>query len=417
MHSAPDSDISFSIRSSIFLVLALSLVLIELSQVSSVAPPRPSLTGISRKVRCPPPPSIDYLEIGTSDFGTILQAVDQLVAAGNPRFPFHKPLKGISVDAVPTYLNALPTQAEHHRKLNFAVTGVMPHPAFLPVYYLEPALIAEQGLPDYLRGCSRVGEPHPLALEMLANWNGLGDKTKEWLTVKDVPVLSISELVFFAGACRMSVLKVDVEGLDAELMLSYVGFLWANPQCRADILLYEERSLGRKGRPQEDYANMFPSVGAALRSVGYEKAFNPLGSQGYPLRDAYWVWSAARDSRLWAARAAAGAAAAVKSGEMFSAAAAAPHFALDEARLEALLRSGRGCPNVFIKENELARSSDGLACNYVGEWDLGAADADAVFSDACSAPIHPPAPDMPQGRTINATEPLRYIIAELIRRR
>ena len=49
---------------------------------------------------CPPPPSLDYLEIGTSDFGTIVQAVDEK--------PYMAQLKGVlrgaSVDALSTWI-------------------------------------------------------------------------------------------------------------------------------------------------------------------------------------------------------------------------------------------------------------------------------------------------------------------------
>ena len=387
---------SLSAGAVLSLVLTLCLVLVELG-LSSPAPPSarpPSLT--ERRLQCPPPPALDYLEIGTSDFGTILQAVDAL--AGTPGLPL-EPLRGVSVDAVPVYLNALPTQAQHHRKLNLAVTGTLPHPPALPVFYLEPSDIAARGLPDFLRGCNRVGEPHPLALEVLAS-HGLGDSGL--LKRAEVRVMSIPELILHVGACRLSALKIDVEGLDAELMLSYAAFLWANPQCRADILLFEARNLGRKGRPEAAYPRMFEAVEAALRSVGYAAAFNPLGPQGYPVRDAYWVWSAARDSRLWAARAAEGAAAAARAGAGAGAGASAaahlPFLSLDDGGVEGLMAAGRGSEEP-------------------GEWDRGAAQADAALAAACSAPLPPPDGDMPQGRTPNGTEALRYIVSQVIRRR
>jgi hypothetical protein len=388
---------SLSTGAVLSLVLTLCLVLVELSLLSSPAAPSPISTASlsERRMLCSSqPPSLDYLEIGTSDFGTILQAVDALV--GTPGFPLREPLRGVSVDAVPVYLNALPTQAEHHRKLNFAVTGIMPHPPALPVYFLEPGDIASHGLPDWLRGCNRVGEPHPLALETLPNWGG---KDLMGLLKKvDVPVMSIPELILHVGACRLSTLKIDVEGLDAELILSYVAFLWANPQCRADILLFEARNLGRHGKPEADYPRMFDAVDAALRSVGYAAAFNPLGPQGYPVRDAYWVWSAARDSRLWAAKSAADAAAAARFGALVSAQAAVSYVALDDGRVEGLMAMGKGSEEP-------------------GEWDNSAAQADAAFTAACSAPVPPPEWDVPQGRTPNGTEALRYIVSQVIRRR
>jgi hypothetical protein len=319
---------------------------------------------------CPPPPSLDYLEIGTSDFGTIVQAVDEMPYMAQLK----KVLRGTSVDAMSVYLDRLPTHPTNHRKLNFAVTGVHPHPATLPVYFIEPSDIATYGLEDFLRGCNRVGAPHPLAVSEL-NRTSLS----HLLQKREVPVASIPELLLLVGACRLSLLKVDVEGLDAELMLSYVAFLWANPQCRADLLLFEERNLGRNGSSGLDYPHMFQAVGIALRGVGYEAAFNPPGPQGYPVRDALWVWSAARDSRLWAARAAVGQVAAQ---------------GLSEEAVGQLMQRGRG------GEGE-------------GEGEVGAAQADITFALACRVPVPLPAEGMPQGRS-NSTEALRFLALNVI---
>ena len=322
--------------------------------------------GTRRQATCPSPPSLDYLEIGTSDFGTIVQAVDEKPYMAQLKGT----LRGASVDAMSVYLDRLPTHPVNHRKLNFAVTGASPHPSTLPVFYIEPSDIKQHGLEDFLRGCNRVGAPHPLAVSELKRTS-----LSHLLREREVPVASIPELLLLAGACRLSLLKVDVEGLDAELMLSYVAFLWANPQCRADLLLFEERNLGRKGRSEESYPGMFKAVGVALRGVGYEAAFNPPGPQGYPVRDALWVWSAARDSRLWAARAA------LREG-------------LSEDALDRLMLRGRGSEEA-------------------GEGDIDAAEADAVFARACRVPVPLPAEGMPQGRS-NSTEALRFLALHVI---
>jgi hypothetical protein len=342
---------------------------------------------------CGAPPALDYLEIGTSDFNTIVQSVDALGGAAGW---FREPLRGASVDAMQLYLDALPTLAAHHRKANFAVTGVVPHAATLPVFFIDPRDIAAEELPDWLKGCNKVGSAHPAALELLASWKGK-DRTRDLLKTADVPVAALPELLLRAGACRLSVLRVDVEGLDAELMLAYAAFLWAHPQCRADLLLFEEMTWGHRGRPAADYPGMFPAVFTALRALGYEMAPRPLGPQGYPVRDGTWVWSAARDARLWAARAALAAAAPPPRA---GAPPGAPLGALDDAALDALLLRGRG------GEGD-------------GEGDVGAAEADAIFDAACAAPVPPPAAEFAhlQGRSPNATHFLRRIVMEKVRRR
>ena len=323
------------------------------SPCSQPAPTASSQPAPTARPPCPPPPSLDYLEIGTSDFGTVVQAVTSLPYMAN----LSATLRGVSVDALQLYLDRLPSHA-HHRKLNYAVTGSLPRPATLPVFFIHPSDITAFGLEDFLKGCNRVGEPHPLALSELAR-----TRHAELLRTAHVPVLSLPELLLRAGACRLSLLKVDVEGLDAELMLSYAAFLWANPQCRADLLLFEERNLGRRN---QTFPAMFKAVGAALRAVGYEAAFNPPGAMGFPDRDATWVWSAARDSRLWAARAALGGVAVAASGNAQHAIAAAPQLGLSSEEVDQLLLRGRG------SEDE-------------GEGEIGAAEADALFLRACSS--------------------------------
>ena len=342
-----------------------------------------------RSRSCHAPPSIDYLEIGTSDFGTIVQAVDLLVTTEGW---LSEPLRGVSVDAMKIYLDRLPPQEEHRRYLNYAVTGVMPHSASLPVYYIDPVDIVNQGFHDFLKGCNRVGEPHPLAIETLSNWKSK-DVTKEFLKMTDVPVISIPELILVAGACRVGALKIDVEGLDADLILSYVAFLWANPQCRADLVLFEERNLGRKGLPATAYTNMFKAAGAALSGVGYNPAFNPLDKNGYIMRDAVWVWSAARDSRLWAARAALGSEPTVTAHTAGSVAEWLSRSKLGEEQLDALLLRGSGG----------TLSDEGI---------IGADEADELFNKFCTISVPLPAPGMVQGRQANSTAWLRTILTQ-----
>jgi hypothetical protein len=82
----------------------------------------------------------DYVEVGTSDFETLLQSSPDSAT-------------GLSVDAVPVYLSRLPNRTNHH-KWN---AGLAYRPGMDRVFWLHPDDITAYNLPDWLRGCSAVG--------------------------------------------------------------------------------------------------------------------------------------------------------------------------------------------------------------------------------------------------------------------
>jgi hypothetical protein len=88
----------------------------------------------------------DYVEVGTSDFETLLQSSPDSAT-------------GLSVDAVPVYLSRLPNRTNHH-KWN---VGLAYRAGMERVWWLHPDDIAAHNLPDWLRGCSAVGGYMPAA--------------------------------------------------------------------------------------------------------------------------------------------------------------------------------------------------------------------------------------------------------------
>jgi hypothetical protein len=330
------------------------------------------LRGETRATRqCPPPPSIDYIEIGTSNFLTIIGANTELTR--NPGW-FQELLHGVSVDAMKVYIDQLPEIPQAAMKLNFAVSGMLVHPETLPTYFISPEDLITYKLPEYLKGCNRVGQPHPLAIAEAAKV-----KMPQLVQHKEVPVISVPELMEYAGACRISALKIDVEGLDAELILSYVDFLWRNPQCRADIVMFEERN------PDGNETNPYDAVKAALRGVGYAPGFNKLGVFGVPDRDDRYFWSSARDMRFPAARA-------------------------------QLQRGDKSAPHGLDQEAAIKMFKNGAGGTEEGMPDYSAEEADDLFAKVCSRPLPPPHPDMAhiQGRTPRSAYWLNWILSEII---
>jgi hypothetical protein len=93
---------------------------------------------------------LDYIEIGTSDFDTLVQKTD---------------LKGISIDPMSIYLGKLPNK-DNNIKLNVAISDFNGE---CDVYYISPEDIEKYNLPNWLRGCNSILQPHPSALQVLTN--------------------------------------------------------------------------------------------------------------------------------------------------------------------------------------------------------------------------------------------------------
>lgn len=213
---------------------------------------------------------LDFLEVGTSDFGTIVQTAEAS--------PEKDDVHGVSVDAMKIYLDRLPA-LPHCRKINAAVVGYEPHLSHIDVYYVDPSDIVQHGLPEWLKGCNRVGRPHETTAKVLKE-KGLESLMQQHL----VPVLSIAEILEQTNGCRIKTLKLDIEGLDPELVVAYVMFLWNYPHCYADELWFEFNELSTPAAQQHALN--------ALSLVGYRAK----STSGF---DATWAYDPNVDARRW----------------------------------------------------------------------------------------------------------------------
>lgn len=133
---------------------------------------------------------LDYIEIGTSDFDTLLQSSD---------------LVGISIDPLEIYLDRLPNKP-NNKKLNVAISDF---DGKCEVFYIDPDDISTYKLPDWLRGCNSIQKEHPAALTELKK-RGLLYLYKQ----KTIDVLSWDTLVRSNNIVSIDYLKIDTEGHD-----------------------------------------------------------------------------------------------------------------------------------------------------------------------------------------------------------
>jgi len=167
----------------------------------------------------------DFIEIGTSDFDTLIQGAGANVA-------------GLSIDPVSAYLDMLPTPARC-RKLN---VGVSDHDGETTVFFVEPSTIAQHRLPDWIRGCSSLGVPHPTVLRCLENRNldpGL-------IIERRVPVRRLASIIAEHGVDGIYLLKVDTEGHDETILTDH--FRHCHPCLYPHELLFETNTLSDSAR-------------------------------------------------------------------------------------------------------------------------------------------------------------------------
>lgn len=142
---------------------------------------------------------LDYIEIGTSDFDTLLQSTD---------------LTGISIDPLSIYLDRLPNK-DNNIKLNIAISDF---DGECDVFYITPENIEKFNLPNWLRGCNSIIKPHPSALQILNEF-----KLVDLYQKKKINVLSWDTLIRTKNIIGVDYVKIDAEGHDSVIIKSILN--------------------------------------------------------------------------------------------------------------------------------------------------------------------------------------------------
>lgn len=131
------------------------------------------------------------IEIGTSDFKTLIESAD-----GN----------GISIEAVPCYYNNLPNR-KGWEKLNFAISD---ENKIVKVYWVNPEKITIE--PVWVRGCNSINKPHPTIERMFPHL----------VDVCEVECITMFELFSWYDIESVDYLKIDTEGHDTIILKDYL---------------------------------------------------------------------------------------------------------------------------------------------------------------------------------------------------
>lgn len=164
---------------------------------------------------------LDFIEVGTSDFDTLIQNADEEA-------------QGLSIEPVKTYLDRLPN-SKKCIKLNAAISNF---DGEISVYYVTADKIENFGLPAGLRGCNSVGAPHPTIERILKERN---ISNSDVVTNEIVPAYRLSTIIEKFNVRGIFYLKIDAEGHDVAILEDY--FINCKTKLLPHRLQFESNSL------------------------------------------------------------------------------------------------------------------------------------------------------------------------------
>ena len=168
---------------------------------------------------------LDFLEVGSCDFNSMAETItdDQ---------------HGMVIEPLSGYLSNLP----NHKNLTKVNAAIMFDDGEIPIYYIPPKDIESHGLHEFMKGCNRIGQPHDLHLNYFNTvkeidyWHSFWKRegapvgrnlVKEGIVkVKNVPCMTFGTLISKYNIKQIKYLKIDTEGLDGDMVYSFLDTLW-----------------------------------------------------------------------------------------------------------------------------------------------------------------------------------------------
>jgi FkbM family methyltransferase len=180
----------------------------------------------------------DFIEIGTSDFSTLLQ-----------EYPNKK---GISIEPIQVYYESLPTPITGV-KINCAIAD---YDGEVIMNWVHPDDIKERNLPDWLRGCNSMGSH--IHRDKFSN---------EVLRKSTVKCITWDTLVKTYDILSVGIIKIDTEGYD-HMILAQIFHDCKNRPFRPNQIIFENNELANK-KEIEKLVNEFILLGYSYTD-GYD---------------------------------------------------------------------------------------------------------------------------------------------------
>jgi len=145
---------------------------------------------------------VDFIEIGTSDFWTLIETSDDSTI-------------GFSIDPLQMYLDNLPNKL-NVQKCCLAITGKCEENATTDVYFISREKIIDHQLPDWFAGCNTIGKYHPLHIQ---------HNVTEHVSKLTVSMMSLGDFYNLYQICGCKFLKIDTEGHDVVILDEFANYL------------------------------------------------------------------------------------------------------------------------------------------------------------------------------------------------
>jgi FkbM family methyltransferase len=156
----------------------------------------------------------DFIEIGTSNFDTFIEKVDNTV-------------HGISIEPLAFYLDQLPNR-ENITKINAALSD---KDGIADIYYIDPVKIQELELPGFISGSNSINQPHQFTINVIGQ-----ELYDSLISIKKVPTITWNTLINSYGIQGIGYLKIDTEGHDHVVLEEYLKACDGNPNLLAHTI-------------------------------------------------------------------------------------------------------------------------------------------------------------------------------------
>lgn len=200
----------------------------------------------------------NFIEIGTSDYDTLLEK------CSNNHY-------GICVDPLDFYLEKLP-QKEKVKKVCSAIIPEIQYKENIDLYifYIDEEDIMKYNLDYNMRGCNSIGKPHDYHLSY-------GNKNLVELGIvkkKKIKTMTLKMLIQENDVTSLNLLKTDIEGMDADVLLDLINFYKKNEiKFLPKTIVFENNIHGKKEKIDKllsELTNLNYSIKNNLGKFGFD---------------------------------------------------------------------------------------------------------------------------------------------------
>lgn len=166
---------------------------------------------------------LDFIEIGTSNFDTLIQKSTDLT-------------RGISVEPIKHYLDQLPNK-KNVKKINCAISDNKIE-KYVNIFYIPESVILKKNLPNDLKGCNSINEYHPAHKKL---------NLTHLVKIEKVRQMTISELLIENNVGSIEFLQLDTEGNDTKILIDLRSYLSdKSDYFHPNYIKFESNSLNNK---------------------------------------------------------------------------------------------------------------------------------------------------------------------------